>query len=76
LASIYHQQQDYPAALSAYLLAIKHQPDYADAYNSLGNLYLDLGQINQAQTAFEQALTLDPHHPQAAVNLQEAYQEN
>jgi WD40 repeat protein/serine/threonine protein kinase len=41
----------------------------ADALNNQGISLLDLGQREDAERAFDEALTADPHHPEATFNL-------
>ncbi|CAL0310533.1 unnamed protein product [Lupinus luteus] len=40
--------------------AITANPTYAEAYNNLGVLYRDTGEITQAIDAYEQCLNIDP----------------
>jgi len=45
---------------------------YAEAYNNLGFLYLQVGAIPEASTLFRRALVIDPSYVQARRNLEEA----
>lgn len=42
--------------------AIEFKPDYAEAYNNLGNALKDLNDIENAISAYQQAVTLDPRN--------------
>ena len=53
--------------------AIKLQPDYASAYNSRGNAYVDLGQYQRAIDDYNQAIGLQPNHAYAYINRADAY---
>lgn len=44
-------------------------PDLADPYNNLAVLHAAAGELDEAQTALEQALRLQPEHAQAQENL-------
>ena len=39
------------------------------ALNNLGGVYLELGDVDQAEPAFRQAVLLDPHYADALINL-------
>ena len=49
--------------------AIKLNPEYADAYASLGHAYFDLKQWDKAIPALEQALVLNPKHKESRSRL-------
>lgn len=49
--------------------ALSLRPDYAQAWNSLGNLYLTRGQIAQAEQAYRRALSSQPDWPEPFNNL-------
>jgi tetratricopeptide (TPR) repeat protein len=44
-------------------------PDLADPYNNLAVLHAAAGELDEAQSALEQALRLQPEHAQAQENL-------
>ena len=49
--------------------ALKLNPNYADAYASLGHAYFDLRQWDKAIPALEQALVLNPKHKESRNRL-------
>ncbi|MFZ5549740.1 MAG: tetratricopeptide repeat protein [Pseudomonadota bacterium] len=49
--------------------AIRSDPRHADAYNTLGLVYLRHGLVQQAEVALRAALALSGSHPQALNNL-------
>ena len=51
---------NYPAALAVFNRVVAEHPDSANAYDSLGDGYLQRGDQVQALAAFERALALDP----------------
>ena len=51
---------------------VEHHPDYARAWDTLGALYVGLGQRSKARAAFEQAIALNPEEPQPYINLANA----
>lgn len=52
---------------------VANNPDNLECMLDLGNLYYDLGQYPQAQTALEAAIKLDPHNVGALVKLAGSY---
>ncbi len=55
--------------MAAYKKAILWDSSYAKAYNNLGVVWLEQGQIDQALAAWEKAIGLDPLDAQAYKNL-------
>jgi tetratricopeptide (TPR) repeat protein len=53
--------------------AIKLKPDLAEAYNNRGNVYVDLGQHQQAITDYNEAIRLKPDYDRAYSNRGSAY---
>ncbi|MBX3563740.1 MAG: tetratricopeptide repeat protein [Sphingomonas sp.] len=51
---------NYPAALAIFTRVIAEHPDSANAYDSLGDAYLQQGDIAAALAAFDKAISLDP----------------
>ena len=54
-------RRDYLGALDQTLMAIQKQPDFALAYALKGSLYYKMGRLEEARTAWEQALKIDPN---------------
>jgi len=52
--------------------ALKLNPDYADAYASLGHAYVDLEQWDKAVDILEKALALDPKDKESRARLDQA----
>ena len=59
-------------AIAAYSLALRDQPDDADAHNNLGYLLYRKGLTNEAVAHFRRALEVQPDHASARKNLQRA----
>lgn len=55
---------NYPVALAVFQRVVAEHPQSADAYDSLGDGYLQQGDAAQALAAFERALALDPQRPE------------
>jgi tetratricopeptide (TPR) repeat protein len=45
------------------------QPTFADIQNKLGEVYRDLGRIEEAEACFEESLEINPRYFAAAINL-------
>ena len=56
---IYSQQERHAVARPFLLRAVRHKPDYALAFENLGNNSLALGEYEAAALAFSRALALD-----------------
>ena len=52
-----------------YERAIAKNPNFADTYTNLGNLYKDLGNLDQALASTLKSLELKPDNPNAHMNL-------
>lgn len=57
------------AARQRFEQAIAICPQYADAYNNLGVLWMNRNELQKGREAFAMALELDRNHPTAALNL-------
>ena len=66
---------DLNRAIDLYSKAILHRPDFAKAYNNLGNATKELGDLNLAKVAFLEATRLDPDFKKAFGNLAALYTE-
>jgi len=62
-------QQAYEKALSECDAALRLAPDFADAHNLRGVLLEELGQQQEAVTAYQEAIRLDPGFEEAKENL-------
>ena len=51
---------DICGAISAYEMAVRYAPDFAEALSNLGNLYLQNGRSAEAVRAFEKAISAKP----------------
>jgi superkiller protein 3 len=60
---------DSPAVIAAFLEATRLQPDYAEAYNNLGLVYVQSGDDEKAVAAFRKAIELRPDYADAHQNL-------
>lgn len=56
-------------AIREYQAAIAKQPDNADLYEGLGNVYQQVSQFEPAARAYKQELRLNPENPVALYNL-------
>jgi type IV pilus assembly protein PilF len=61
--------QKYTEALGALLETVKLQPDFPEAWNSLGIVYLKKNQFAKAETAFKKALSQKESYSDARNNL-------
>ena len=59
----------WPEAAEANLAILNDSPDDLEAYNRLGKALSELGRVEEAKAAFQQALNLSPHNAIAAKNL-------
>jgi tetratricopeptide (TPR) repeat protein len=59
-------------AIAAYRRAIQLKPDYADAHQNLGVVFLKLGKVPESLAAFKSAIALhETHTPQEAQRLRQ-----
>jgi len=71
--AIYESQGDYRKAAEIYLEAIRLNPEYSRAHNSLANLYCRLHQYHFAEKHFLRALEVNPYNPFINFNLGSLY---
>lgn len=62
-------KKDFKAAVEHLSKAVELYPKFVAAHNALGSAYLSLGQNDQAQAEFSQAVALDDHLPNSHLNL-------
>ncbi|UCD37310.1 MAG: tetratricopeptide repeat protein [Fidelibacterota bacterium] len=65
------EHDDYQRALDYYSQATENDPFRAEAYIGLGRTYRAMGDSVKALTTLHQALTIDPGHPDARLELQQ-----
>lgn len=58
-------------ALPAFRKAVDLEPQFADAWNSLGETLRDRGEMEEAMRSYERALAVQPEHGRAQYNLGE-----
>lgn len=68
LATGYYAQNQMGIALEEFNLAIKNNPDYAEAYNGLGLVHAALGEDAKADINFKKALSLAPNSAETQNN--------
>lgn len=66
-------RRDYLGALQATEQAIERQPDFALAWALKGSLYYKMGRKDEARTAWQKALELDPDMPDVRATLNSLY---
>ncbi len=59
----------FDAAIDSYKQALKIKPDYAEAYNNIGNVLKDQGDLEAAIDSYKQAININPGYAQAYYNL-------
>ena len=59
----------FDAAIRSYKMALKINPDYADAYSNMGNALKDKGDLEAAIQSYKQALKIKPDYAQAYSNM-------
>jgi tetratricopeptide (TPR) repeat protein len=64
---------EHPKALEAFQAALQLNPQFADAWNALGETYRDQGDMQEAVRAYREALRLEPKHARANYNMGESY---
>lgn len=68
----YTEQGKLPLAKVHLLKALSLEPESADVYTGIGQMFLKMGQMDKARTAFENALVIDPESFQALVGAGKA----
>jgi len=61
--------ENYNEAIENYYKAIKLKPDYAEAYNNLGIVYLKIKEFEKSKHNLDQATKLKPDYAEAYYNL-------
>ncbi len=65
----FHERGRLAEAVDAYRAALAINPNYADAYNNLGNVFQDLQQAENALECYRQAIRCEPNNANAYRNL-------
>ena len=60
----------------AYAMAIQVDPNYTFAYNNMGNLLKDMGQIDEAEQNYRKAIQLKANYADAHANLGALYKDS
>lgn len=68
MGNAYFQAQIYDRARSCFIDAVRHRGDRPFYYCSLGDAYLKQGKIEEAKTAYDKAVEIDPEHGPAYFN--------
>lgn len=69
LGLLYHAGERYQAAIGSFQRAKASNPDFIDAYSSLGNSLVSLGEISQAIDIYHQGIAINPEHFGCYLNL-------
>ena len=59
--------------LKIFSKAISINPNYVEAQNNLGTLFMHLGQLDEAVECFQKSIKIDPNYEYAHNNLGLAY---
>jgi protein O-mannosyl-transferase len=65
----WHQSRMYHDIQTLWRTAIASNPKAFLAYNNLGTMYLDAGQVNKAMPYFQEALESNPDYPEGHSNI-------
>ncbi|MGA1867944.1 MAG: tetratricopeptide repeat protein [bacterium] len=69
LSLVYDKLGQPQKAIAAIEDALRSDPNYADAYNHAGNIFLNQGDMNKAALNFERTIKIDPLNSSAYNNL-------
>lgn len=73
LGTALYGQGDHAAAGAAFREALRLDPQFADAWNDLGEIHRDQGDMTEAVRCYREALRIDPRHARGNYNLGESY---
>jgi tetratricopeptide (TPR) repeat protein len=59
----------YQKAIKSFKNAIFFDAKYADAFNNLGDAYLEIDNIREGHIAYEKAVAINPNHVKALIKL-------
>jgi tetratricopeptide (TPR) repeat protein len=60
MADSYHKARQYDKAVAYYHKAIEASPSQASYYNNLGNVYAEMGKVQEAAAQFQKAAEINP----------------
>ncbi|HHS12595.1 MAG TPA: tetratricopeptide repeat protein, partial [bacterium] len=66
---VLYRAGDYQAAVDAFQKAVKEDPEFADAFQCLGDTYFRMGRMEEARDAYERVRHLDPGNVSVLENL-------
>ncbi|MDA9261302.1 tetratricopeptide repeat protein [Planktomarina temperata] len=69
LALCYQHLKDFELSIEAYNKALAIKPDYAEAYNNIGNALKEQGKLEEAIEAYNKALAIKPGYAEAYYNM-------
>jgi len=72
-AQEFEVKKDFDNAIKYYLMAIKSDSDYVQAYDNLGIIYRRLGKLDKAIEVYKQSISINPIGKAAHENLASAY---
>ena len=67
------KQERYAEAIQPILKAVEIDPDYVNAHNLLGKIYIQDGDVKRAREYWLQALKIDPYNATATACLEASY---
>lgn len=73
LGLAFEGQENHDEAIAHYSEALRIKPNYAEAHNNLGGLYLKKKWVDKAIFHLQQAIQISPRHAKAHYNLAMAY---
>lgn len=71
LGTVFYGLGQHQEAVEAFREAIKLEPDFADAWNTLGETLRDRGEMDEAVRCYRKSLALEPDHDRAQYNMGE-----
>ena len=76
IALVFNETKNYQEAILCFEKAIKINPNYVDAYNSLGHIYhVTIGNIEKSIIFLQKAIQINPKYFKAYYNLGNLYRE-
>lgn len=69
LALSLHKQKSFSEAIMAYQKVIEMDPNYFEAYNNLGLIYLEIGDLERSLKNYEKAIEINPKYDKSLNNI-------